>query len=103
MTAHTHYSPILLRLCPSLLPGRVGRKRRPALFAGTEIRVAEHIGQPVTGADLVNPVGNIVDAMFTKKARGVLGKAIMQGRQLPWHGIIEAQFLHVRTELRLLG
>jgi hypothetical protein len=50
----------------------------------------EHIHQAVAGADVVGPVCDVFNAVLLEQLYGVIGEPIVQGRQFPGHGVVDA-------------
>src|SRR6266446_1899810 len=73
-----HQGALLFRLRPRLLPVRVLQERRPAPFPLSQTGVAEHIDQPIAGAEHFGPVADIVYPMLLKETEGMGGEPGMK-------------------------
>ena len=52
--------------------------------------VAEHVYEPVTGAEDFRPIANIRDPVLFKEAEGVVGEPVVEVQQFPRHRLVDA-------------
>src|SRR5713101_9655872 len=93
-----HQGAVLLRLRPRLLPVGVRLERRPALFPLSQAGVAQHVHQPIAGAEDFGPIADIFYPVLLKETEGMVGEPVVEVGQSPRHRLVNAPLLYVRPD-----